>query len=66
MNLEDLNQSYTEQLERRVSDLNITVALLKKEREEAQKLAKQKESDQLRLELEKKDELISRLIQKAE
>lgn len=45
MSILDLNQSYTEQLERRVSDLNITVALLNKERAEAKKLQKQQEND---------------------
>ena len=42
---QELNQSYTEQLERRISDLNVTVALKQKELEEKEKLEKEQERE---------------------
>lgn len=60
---EEFNQGYADQLERRVSDLNMTVNLLTKERDEAKKQQQEMAKNQeLQDELRKKDERIARLI----
>ena len=49
----ELNQSYTEQLERRISDLNVTIALKNKELNERKKLEKEQQAlEEERLEQE--------------